>query len=384
MAAADTMLVVIGPGWLNAKTAAGARRLDDPGDFVRTEIVAALKAGVLVLPILVQGASMPVAHDLPADIRDLAVRHAIALSTSSWKEDVEAIASQVEGAAGVRSNPHAMRLPALLRSRDRRLVLVAAALVVLAALGGAASWIVEWIRPDDRRRIERFAQDLLYELPLDVVTTAMSQIQATAARAGAPAVTDLAVERLKRLVVVSNDTTDKGREIRRRAIEAIKVLRRNDLSRDFDGEALRAVDLVDADLGRTSLKGVSLERGFLIRTDFSAADLTGANLSATWVRNSDFGAATMTGANVDEMDWFNAQGFAADQLGSVDRSTLAACPRDDAGRTSESTFRKLLNEDYGFQWEQMGSDRDQMARWWSIYAAPGGLCDQVDRWRMGS
>jgi uncharacterized protein YjbI with pentapeptide repeats len=93
---------------------------------------------------------------------------------------------------------------------------------------------------------------------------------------------------------------------------------------------------------------LSLEHAFVIRTnfeaaDFEAADLTGVDLSATWVRNSDFSAATMTGADVSEMDWFNAVGFTTEQLGSVDRSTLTPCPKDDAGRFSEGAFRTLLH-----------------------------------------
>ena len=37
--ACDIMLALIGPNWLEAKDAAGNRRLESPGDFVRQEIV---------------------------------------------------------------------------------------------------------------------------------------------------------------------------------------------------------------------------------------------------------------------------------------------------------------------------------------------------------
>src|SRR5262245_21962598 len=59
------LLAVIGPGWLDAKDRAGRRRLDDPNDYVRLEIQAALDRDVRVIPVLVDGAQMPQASELP-------------------------------------------------------------------------------------------------------------------------------------------------------------------------------------------------------------------------------------------------------------------------------------------------------------------------------
>jgi hypothetical protein len=72
------VLAVIDGHWLTAKTPAGQRRLDDPRDFVRIEIELALQhPDVAVVPLLVQGASMPAAEDLPLTLRDLAFRQGI-------------------------------------------------------------------------------------------------------------------------------------------------------------------------------------------------------------------------------------------------------------------------------------------------------------------
>jgi hypothetical protein len=49
------LLAVIGPHWLAAAGQDGRRRLDDPEDFVRLEIEAALARGVRVIPVLVDG-----------------------------------------------------------------------------------------------------------------------------------------------------------------------------------------------------------------------------------------------------------------------------------------------------------------------------------------
>ena len=65
IARSDAVLIVIGPSWLDAREASGARRLNDPDDFVRTEVRAALDADVRLIPVLVGGASMPGESDLP-------------------------------------------------------------------------------------------------------------------------------------------------------------------------------------------------------------------------------------------------------------------------------------------------------------------------------
>ncbi len=83
------LLAVMGPEWLNAKDEAGKRRLDDPGDFVRIETAAALKRDIPLIPVLVRGAKMPSAEQLPDDLKDLAYRNAIELTHARWKSDIQ-------------------------------------------------------------------------------------------------------------------------------------------------------------------------------------------------------------------------------------------------------------------------------------------------------
>lgn len=82
------VLVMIGPQWLEAG-ADGRRRLDNPADFVRQEIQAALNSGKPLIPLLVGAATMPAETDLPDDIVELAHRQAVVLSDSGWRRDVE-------------------------------------------------------------------------------------------------------------------------------------------------------------------------------------------------------------------------------------------------------------------------------------------------------
>jgi hypothetical protein len=84
----DQMLVLIGPHWLDAKDAAGNRRLDQASDFVRQEIAAALKRKIPVTPILVQGAQMPAPEQLPEELKDLAFRNGFELSHNRWQSDI--------------------------------------------------------------------------------------------------------------------------------------------------------------------------------------------------------------------------------------------------------------------------------------------------------
>jgi hypothetical protein len=76
----DILLAVIGQGWLEARPRegplSGQRRLDNPDDFFRIEIQTALARGIAVVPVLVGRATMPVAKDLPDELKDLAFRNA--------------------------------------------------------------------------------------------------------------------------------------------------------------------------------------------------------------------------------------------------------------------------------------------------------------------
>jgi hypothetical protein len=60
----DVLLALIGDEWLTITDEHGRRRLDDPNDFVRLEIEAALRRNVRIIPILVDGARMPDAGEL--------------------------------------------------------------------------------------------------------------------------------------------------------------------------------------------------------------------------------------------------------------------------------------------------------------------------------
>jgi hypothetical protein len=84
----DVLLALIGRQWLTMADDAGRRRLDDKSDFVRLEIAIGLQRKVKVIPVLLQGAAVPQAHDLPADLKPLAQRNALSLTDAGWDADV--------------------------------------------------------------------------------------------------------------------------------------------------------------------------------------------------------------------------------------------------------------------------------------------------------
>ncbi len=93
----DVVLVMIGKQWLNIVNAQGQRRLDDPRDWVRMEIGAALdNRRVRVIPVLVRDAAMPGEHELPEGLKELAYRNAIELSDSRFQHDVRKLIEVLE------------------------------------------------------------------------------------------------------------------------------------------------------------------------------------------------------------------------------------------------------------------------------------------------
>jgi hypothetical protein len=92
----QVLLAVIGPRWLAATDADGRRRLEDPDDFVRLEIAAALERDIRVIPIVVETAVMPRSQELPEDLAGLARRHALSLRHESFDSDTDRLLAGIE------------------------------------------------------------------------------------------------------------------------------------------------------------------------------------------------------------------------------------------------------------------------------------------------
>ena len=89
------VLIVIGPRWTSVSGADGTRRLDQPSDFVRLEVEAALGRTVPVVPVLVQGARMPAAQDLPPSLAALATRQAVTIDYDEFHDDANRLCDRL-------------------------------------------------------------------------------------------------------------------------------------------------------------------------------------------------------------------------------------------------------------------------------------------------
>ena len=96
VARCDALIAVIGRSWWTATDAQGRRRLDNPNDFVRIEIAAALDREVRVIPALVQGVEMPQSAELPEQLAALADRHAVDLSHDRFRAGVAKLIRALE------------------------------------------------------------------------------------------------------------------------------------------------------------------------------------------------------------------------------------------------------------------------------------------------
>jgi hypothetical protein len=97
----DVALVIIGPNWATARDNSG-RRLDQEEDWVRTETAMVLNRKIRVIPVLVGGATLPRAEDLPEELRSITKRQAREIRSNSWDSDVALLVAQLKQSVGER------------------------------------------------------------------------------------------------------------------------------------------------------------------------------------------------------------------------------------------------------------------------------------------
>jgi hypothetical protein len=131
----DVLLAVVGREWLTCSALNGRRRLDDPRDFIRLEIGTALTRNVRVIPVLVEGAVMPGASELPAELEPLTRRQAVELRDARWDADVESLARVLYRVLGP---GQAAKKSVLHQPRRTKLWALAAVVLVAAVLSVVA------------------------------------------------------------------------------------------------------------------------------------------------------------------------------------------------------------------------------------------------------
>ena len=135
------VLVVIGSRWMGS-TPEGARRIDDPGDFVRLEVATALAdPKTRVIPVFCEGAMMPSEASLPEPLKALTRRNGYEMRDVSWRLDRERLFE-------------AITITVPVAGRSRRVLQRAGAMVLLAALLVTGAWAL------GKSLLERFRTDV--------------------------------------------------------------------------------------------------------------------------------------------------------------------------------------------------------------------------------
>jgi TIR domain len=83
----DVLLALIGKRWAG-EDRAGKARIHDPQDWVRVEVATAIRRGVKVIPVLLDGANLLTLESLPEDLRPLVRMNAVDVRTSRPNADV--------------------------------------------------------------------------------------------------------------------------------------------------------------------------------------------------------------------------------------------------------------------------------------------------------
>ena len=96
VAESSLALVMIGRLWLSMVDERGQRRLDNPNDYVRIEVEAALARNIPVVPVLAHGVGIPRESDLPPSIAALAYRNGTDVrSDHHFNHDVEQLIARL-------------------------------------------------------------------------------------------------------------------------------------------------------------------------------------------------------------------------------------------------------------------------------------------------
>lgn len=123
----DVLLALIGQDWLRAVDESGGWRLAKEDDLVRLEIATALDRGIRVIPVLLDGAKMPRAGDLPSSLAKLADRNAVDVRDAHFDQDMARLLDDLASHSVLRR---------LVRPFVRHGKWLLAALLLLGAIGG--------------------------------------------------------------------------------------------------------------------------------------------------------------------------------------------------------------------------------------------------------
>jgi hypothetical protein len=95
VARCDVLIAAIGNRWIDLTDQTGQRRIDNPLDFVRIEISAALRRDIPLIPILLDGTKIPNAQLLPEEVKGLAARNGLDVRHATFHSDLDRLVREL-------------------------------------------------------------------------------------------------------------------------------------------------------------------------------------------------------------------------------------------------------------------------------------------------
>jgi hypothetical protein len=131
------VLLLITPAFFGVRHADGRLRIDDADDPVRCEILSALEAGAILMPLRVDGTAMPSADSLPEALRSVTEWHALLLRTDDWSRvDLPRIVADIQRLGVVPADARSATSVSDVRPGIRRPLAWAVAAFALAVVAG--------------------------------------------------------------------------------------------------------------------------------------------------------------------------------------------------------------------------------------------------------
>lgn len=101
----DVVLAMLGPSWSEIRDGAGRRRLDDPRDWVRTELRMAFEREIPVVPVLLDHTPLPEPARLPADLAPLCRSTCWYVRRETFESDVRGLIHGIAELTGAGASP---------------------------------------------------------------------------------------------------------------------------------------------------------------------------------------------------------------------------------------------------------------------------------------
>jgi TIR domain len=99
----SAMVAVIGPRWLELLRPSAPAEGETSRDYVHLEVAFALARQLPIFPVLVDGATMPDAKDLPDDLKPLALRQAFSVRHDSFPRDMSWLEQELRRSQSTRA-----------------------------------------------------------------------------------------------------------------------------------------------------------------------------------------------------------------------------------------------------------------------------------------